>query len=125
MAEEKVTLVHGYKVGETVLKEAVLREPNSADILDAQVDSEKLMKTEDGYEFVSSPALMGMHVLCSQIVSVGNVNGPLSIDELKKFHPLDLNRLQETAEKLEAAMYKSASQAVTQRGRSDEASGCD
>lgn len=125
MAEEKVTLVHGYKVGETVLTEAVLREPTSADILEAQEAAEKLVKTDSGYEFVVSPSAMGLHVLCRQIVSIGNVKGPLEIVELKKLHPVDLGLLQDTSEKLEAAMYKSASQAVTQRGRSDEASGGD
>jgi len=119
MAQEKVTLIHGYKVGDAALKEAVLREPTSADILEAQESAEKLVKTDSGYEFVTSPSAMGLHILCRQIVSIGNVMGPLDVVELKKLHPVDLNLLQEAAEVLEAAMYKQASQAVAQRGRSD------
>ena len=117
MSRTEVTLIHGVKVGDEMQLIATLREPTAGDVIDATVESEKLLFTPAGYQLIASPTLVGANVLRRQIVSIGVLQGPLDLDQIKRLHPEDLNILQDAAERLEQA----ASQAVTQRGRSDNA----
>lgn len=127
MSRVTVTLLHGYKVGDDVLKDAVIRPYTTADLLDAEEESEKLIAAPmpgGGIEhkLVLSPALYGMNIFRRQVVSIGDVDGPFSINELKKkLHRDDFALLQQKVDELDqASSAKSASKAVTQRGRSGE-----
>lgn len=128
MARITVTLKHGLTVGADVLKEVVLREVTAGDIIEAQEESEKLAYAMDGNKlvptFVASPALMGVHVLRRQIVRIGNLQGPIELQDIKKLHPQDLDLLQKTADEMEAAAEAdAASREVAQRGRADRNGG--
>lgn len=125
MAQVSVTLKHGLKVGNDILKDAVIREPIAGDIIDAQVESEQLVYalTDKGRTeptLVSSPALMGINVLRRQIVRIGDLNGPLDLKQMRVLHPEDLALLNAKAEELDGVITaEDASREVTQRGRSD------
>jgi phage FluMu protein gp41 len=117
-AEVTVTLVDGLKVGEDVLKDAVLREITAGDIIDAQEESEKLVLTPAGPQLVPSPSLTGLNVLRRQIVRIGNVGGPLDLKMLKRLAPHDLNLLQAEADKLDQAVAAEVSRkTLDSRGR--------
>lgn len=121
MKEVIVVLAHGLAVGEKVHLEAAIRELTAGDIFDAQTDAERLVQTEDGPQLVASPSAVGIHTLRRQIRRIGEVEGPLSITELRKLHPIDLERLQREAMTLEqAAFAEVASREVAQRGRADK-----
>jgi phage FluMu protein gp41 len=111
----EVKLKHGLIIGEMSHNSAVVREVTTADILDASEESERVVPTQQGYELVVSPTMMGIHTLRRQIVAIGDHKGPLSLGEVKRLHPEDLNLIQQKAETLEAA----ALEAVT-RGRDDQ-----
>lgn len=124
-AEVTVSLVDGLKVGEDVLKDAVLREITAGDILDAQEESEKLMLTPTGPQLVPSPSLVSTNVLRRQIVRIGNVNGPMSRKDLSRLSPHDLNLLQAEADKLDRAVAASVVQKeLDSRGRNGGMGGC-
>lgn len=131
MAEITVTLKHGLAVGRDTLTVALIRDARAGDVIEAQEEAEKLVYTPDGPQLVPSPTLVTAHVLRRQVVRLSGASGaplqgPLSLDDLKRLHPEDLNRLQAEALQLEAAAEAtSASQAVTQRGRSDGQGGAD
>jgi len=121
MAIIDVPLIVGYKIGEDLLYDAKIRDITAGDIIESQVNAERLMQTENGPELVTSPTLAGVHMLRRQIVSIGNVNGPLSLDEIYRLDPLDYNLLQSKAEELEtAAMKKITAEENAQRGRDSE-----
>jgi len=121
MKEVIVMLSHGLTVGEKVHLEAAIRELTAGDIFDAQTDAERLVHTETGPQLVASPSAVGIHTLRRQIRRIGEVEGPLSMKELRKLHPVDLERLQQEAMQLEQAAFADiASREVTQRGRTDE-----
>ncbi len=127
MSEVTVTLIHGYKVGNDILKETVIRPYTTADLIDAEEESEKLIAAPmpcGGIEhkLVLSPALYGMNIFRRQVVRIGDADGPFSINELKKkLHRDDFTLLQQKVDELDqASLAKSASRAVTQRGRSGE-----
>jgi phage FluMu protein gp41 len=112
-----VTLDQGLTIKETTHKIAVIREATAGDVIEATEESEKVVKTPDGYELLASNTLVGIHVLRRQIVSVGDYKGPLTLSEMKHLSPGDLRLLQVKAEQLESAALE-----VALRGRS-EASG--
>jgi len=123
MAEIKVPLIKGFKLGESVLKSAYLRDFSTADLIECAEQAEKLELTEDGPVYVGSDVLMANLMLARQIVRVDDHKGPFTLVELKKFDPVDYALLQEKAEQMESAMFKPASRAVTQRGRTEGGDG--
>jgi len=125
MSEVKVTLLHGYKLGESILKNAFIRPYNTADLMDAEEESEKLISapTSDGvveHKLVLSPALYGRNIFRRQIVRFDDISGPFEITELKKnLHPDDYALLQQKTDELDQAVAaKEASKAVTKQGKS-------
>jgi phage FluMu protein gp41 len=124
MASAKFQLQDGYLVGEKKLLDVELREVTAGDIVEAQADSEKLVHTSEGWQFVLSPSAVGINVLRRQIVRIGDVDGPLSVKDICRLSARDLERLQSEADALEqAALAATASQGAAQRGRSEPGGG--
>lgn len=113
MAKVTGTLDRGIRQGETTHKFFQLRSLRAGDIIDAQADSEKPVLTPDGYQLVSSPALMGAELLRRQVVKLGSLEGPLELFILKKLSSRDLEILNQHAERLDAATLAE----VASRGR--------
>jgi phage FluMu protein gp41 len=123
MARVNVPLKHGLKIGKTVFKNAVLREVESGDIIDAHEESEKLVsvvnaKGELEHVFVPSPTMVGVHILRRQIFKIGDVLGPFELSDIKRFHPDDLNTLQEEANQMDSAAVN-VLEDISERGRND------
>lgn len=125
MSEVKVTLIHGYKLGEDVLKTAVIRPYNTADLMDAEEESEKMVLAPNADDVVEptlvlSPALFGRNVFRRQIVRFDDMGGPFEIAELKQnLHPDDYALLQIKINELDQAVAaKEASKVVTKTGKS-------
>lgn len=124
MATIDIKLKHGLKIGKDVLRNAVLREVSAGDIIEAQEEAEKLVYAVDNGKLVptlvASPTLVGIHVLRRQVVRIGNIDGPIDLDMIKKLKPVDLDLLQKKADELDgAAEGEAASREVAQRGRDD------
>lgn len=112
MATVNCTLSKGLTIGETIHKEAVIREVTAGDLIDATDDSEKLVLTPEGsYTLIASPTLVGVHTLRRQIVSIGTHPGPLTLSEIKLLSGKDLELLQQKAEELETASLKGVEEA--------------
>jgi len=123
MAEVKVELHKGLVSGEKTHTSAVIRELTAGDIFDAQSEAERVIQTPEGPQLVASPSAVGIHTLRRQIVRIGDIEGPLSMGELRKLSPVDLERLQSESIDLEQAVMASvASREVAQRGRADTGS---
>ncbi|HEY9200770.1 MAG TPA: phage tail assembly protein [Gammaproteobacteria bacterium] len=126
MAEINVLLINGYKLGDAVIKDVVIRDITAGDIIESQIEAERLVQTEDGPELVTSPTLAGVHMLRRQIVSIGDIQGPISLHEIKRLDPVDFNLLQAKASELESACMKKASgEAAVQRGRDHQGESID
>jgi phage FluMu protein gp41 len=113
MATMNVDLTRGLTIGEKTHTTATIREATAADLIDATDESEKIVKTPDGYQLIASPTQVGLNTLRRQIVSVGDYKGPLSMAELKKLSATDLSLLQETAQAMDAVSMAE----ITDRGR--------
>ncbi len=113
MANATITLRDGLKIGETTHTEAEIRDVTASDLIEATAESEKLVNVPDeGAQFVTSPALVGINTLRRQIVRIGDHKGPLSLAEIKRLSAVDLWLLQATVNKMDAAL-----RGVAQRGR--------
>ncbi|EML7271217.1 TPA: phage tail assembly protein [Klebsiella pneumoniae] len=122
MAEMKITLKHGYIAGkgtddEICYKEVTFRELNSKDVIDAQLEAERVVIGENGKAVAyCSEVLMGLAMLRKQILWVGEIPGPLSPKQLYSFHPEDLELLSNAASKMDDLVTETAG-----RGRPDAA----
>ncbi|SYT14726.1 phage tail assembly protein [Klebsiella pneumoniae] len=122
MAEMKITLKHGYVAGkgtddEIRYKEVTFRELTSKDVIDAQLEAERVVIGENGKAVAyCSEVLMGLALLRMQILWVGEIPGPLSLKQLYSFHPEDLELLSSTASKMDDLVTE-----TTGRGRPDAA----
>jgi len=123
-AEVEVTLEEPVTLGQHEYAAVVLREPLTGDVLEAQEASEKMVMTAGGPQLVSSPARMGNEMLARQVARLVSEDktyqGPLQIDELKRFGTRDFNRLMYESERVEgAADADGAQQRATERGRDE------
>ena len=119
MALTTFELEHGLtgtdEEGETLLyREVGLRELTSADLIDAQIDSEKVVVQHGKAIAYTSDVLYGLNLLCRQVEYIGQMKGPLSIKQLKKLHVDDFSLLQAKAQELDMAL----AEALAARGRS-------
>ena len=119
-----ITLIHGLAIGEDTHKEVVLREPTAGDILDAQEASERLMMVptpEGGAEpmLISSPSRSSMEVLRRQIVTIGDISGPLDEKLLRKLDPEDLDLLLAVTGNFDAGGSNQVQKEVVRRGRDE------
>lgn len=125
MAKHKVTLIKGITVGVDQHLEAVLKELTAGDVIEAAQESERLIMVpgNNGQEprLVHSNALMGINTLRRQIASIGEIQGPIEMDQLALLSDQDLGILQAAAEAMDTAVAT----AVINRGRSKAASGDD
>lgn len=119
MANITVTLKDGWKLGETIHHEVILRELSPEDIVEASLESERAVMTEAGYQFLMSPTLMGINSLLRQIEQVGDFKGPFTRKMLSHLSRVDFEKLQMESELIDQAVME----AVTQRGRNDASGG--
>lgn len=123
MAVREFELEHGFVVGRGADAEkhfdVVLRELGSGDLIDASMAAEKVAFTPDGKAVsYTSDVLYGFELLRRQVQSIGDIQGPLSLKDLRKFHPDDLEKLQSEASELDRLVL-----AVADRGRDEPAGG--
>jgi phage FluMu protein gp41 len=118
MAEKIVTLIDGLKIGETVHRQAVLRDPKAGELIDAMDASEKpVTLPKGGIVLVLSETRMGLEVLRRQIVRIGDHKGPLDMAELRALSGADLSLLQAAASELDTASTAAMARELATRGR--------
>lgn len=104
--------------GTTLLnREVGLRELTTADLIDAEVDAEKIVVHGDKAVPYTSPVLHGLHLLRRQVAYIGQIPGPLSMSQLRRLHPDDLAMIQTKADELDKALMEE----VAKRGRAKSA----
>ncbi|AUV10769.1 hypothetical protein C2U39_00335 [Aeromonas sp. ASNIH3] len=98
-------------------REVGLRELTAADLIDAQLDAEKVVVQNGKAIAYTSDVLYGLNLLCRQVEYIGEIPGPLTINMIKKMHVDDFGLLQGKAQELDMAL----AEALAERGRSDSA----
>ena len=114
-------LQDGLTIGDKKHTRAEIREYTAGDLIDASSAAERVVYTDAGPVFVTSPTLMDMELMTRQVVRIGEHKGPLSIAELRKLSGRDLMTLQMMVKALDSG----AANEVASRGRSDGSQGAD
>jgi phage FluMu protein gp41 len=111
--EHSFELEDGLQLVEKTHTTCVVRPLTAGDILDAQQDAERLMATPNGYQLVVSDSAMGFHLARRQIVRLGDIPGPLSVDDMRKLSGRDMERINKQLDGLDQAVAG----ALADRGR--------
>jgi len=106
-------LVDGLKIGPDIYMDVEIRSETVGDMVAALSDAEKLVTTPDGYELVSNPTMVGLLSLGRQIVRIGDLVGPIDLDNLKKLSTIDFEIIRGAADGLAETSLKR----VQNRGR--------
>ena len=121
MATMTFDLTHGFTVhgesGPVTHHEVALRELTSADIIDAQLEAEKVVVQGNKAVAYTSDVLLGLELMRRQVASIGDFQGPLSLKDLRRLHPDDLGALQAKTDELD----KLLAEELSRRGRSEPA----
>ena len=100
--------------------DVVMSDPGAAEILAASEEAEKCVYAPDNSPvMVHSPARMASELLGRQIVSIGDIKGPISRSLLGKLSAIDLLILQAKGAELDAAVDAALIKAFDKRGRDD------
>lgn len=99
--------------------EVTLRALTTGDIIDAQLEAEKLVFHNGEPVLVNSPAVFGYALIRRQIAKIGKINGPISMAQLRQMTGEDMEILNAFVDASDAANAKR----VEQRGRLDAAGG--
>ncbi|WP_140918654.1 phage tail assembly protein [Limnobaculum xujianqingii] len=95
-----ITLIDGLVVGkednQVTHKEVVIRELTAGDMMTAQTASERVVETRQGAKLVSSPSQMTYEMMRRAVVSIGPVQGPVSLAELGKLSQRDFGLLNDS-----------------------------
>lgn len=123
MAKIEFTLKHGIPFGKgrdaEMQYDVVLRELNAGDIIDASEDAERVMFSPSGGAVAyTSNVRAGYELLRRQIASIGDIQGPLEMKDLRRMHRDDMEMLQQKAEALDTLLMDAASK-VVQRGEDE------
>ncbi|WP_345859329.1 phage tail assembly protein [Shewanella algae] len=122
-------LQHGLALGEgdeqRIYTAVTLRELTAGDLIDAAIEAEQVRQVAEGgrtrYVTVRSEELFSLALLGKQIASIGAIQGPISLQMLKRLQADDLLLLSRHANGLDGAALED----VTARGRMDGTGGED
>lgn len=120
MARIPITLAHGLKIGEVLVKNIEIGELTVKDLIDAGTEAERVIEGGGQFRLATSPAMAGMHMLRRQVKCVGTLPGPLTLEQLLSLETEDFFMLQQAAARLDQAAYGVVEEATT-RGRGDPA----
>ncbi len=116
MADFTFPLQHPVEIAGEKREHITLRTLQPEDIIEASIESERLVAGDDGNkELIVSPTLMGIHSLRRQVKAIGDLQGPMDLDDLNKLNREDFELLQLHAEQLDDALMK----AVIDRGKAE------
>ena len=121
MAEHEFDLKDGLKIGDKdgVQKHVVLRELTAGDIIEASQASERVAFTQSGETVLtSSPSLLGVLLLCQQIKRLGDLDGPIPLNVLKRLSADDFTVLQQKSDAFDQSL-RQASKDLENKGRGE------
>ncbi|TEW31390.1 hypothetical protein E2R48_00580 [Histophilus somni] len=110
----ELNLKKGLMLGDEPQTSVKLRELTTGDMLDAELAAERLVQDKDGNPvLLVSQTLFSYELLRRQIASIGDIQGPISLGQLRQLTPEDLALINAALSTQEQAK----AQQVLDRGR--------
>lgn len=114
-------LADGLTIGKTTYRKVTLRDLTARDVLEAQAEAERVVRSGGNVLLVGSPARMGVELLRRQVKHLEEdgaaYQGPLSVDDLGRLSVRDLDRLRAAADALDVYAALKNSERIETRGR--------
>ncbi|WP_297813745.1 phage tail assembly protein [uncultured Methylophaga sp.] len=104
MAEMTIKLQHPVKVGDMTYETVTIRELTPGDLIEAGLEAERPVLTEQGYELLSSPTLMGVNCLMRQIVKLDDTDITVNRKILDQFDIDDYEQMMQVINALDSAL---------------------
>lgn len=104
MAEMTINLQHPVKVGDMTYETVTIRELTPGDLIEAGLEAERPVLTEQGYELLSSPTLMGVNCLMRQIVKLDDTDITVNRKILDQFDIDDYEQMMQVINALDSAL---------------------
>lgn len=104
MAETSFPLTHPVTIGETQYSSVTIRELTPGDLIDAGLESERAVLTEQGYQLLSSDTLMGVNCLMRQISKLDDTDIVVTRKILNQFHIDDYEQMMKVINALDSAL---------------------
>ena len=115
MAEMTFDLQHPVKIGDTTYQTVTIRELTPGDLIEAGLEAERPDQTEQGFQLLSSPTLMGVNCLMRQIVKLDDTAITVNRKILDQFDIDDYEQMMQVINALDSALDGE----LQQRGETD------
>lgn len=89
----QIKLNDGLLVGDACITDLTLRKLTTGDLLDSEVAAEQVKLTAQGHKLIASSAVMAAELYRRSVEKIGDLDGPLSIKQLKSLSLIDYNLL--------------------------------
>jgi phage FluMu protein gp41 len=96
----QIKLKDGLLVGDELVTELTLRKITTGDLLDSEVAAEQVKLTAQGIQLIASSAVMSAELYRRSVAKIGDLDGPLSIKQLKSLSIVDYDLLRKTYDAL-------------------------
>lgn len=123
MAVLTFDLIDGFAFGDKTYFTVGLRELTTPDLIDAQLKAEKVVAIDGKAFSYTSDVLYGLEMLGRQIESIGDIQGPFELKDLRKLSQQDFDLVQKKATELDQMIAEELAKALQLRGRTEDASG--
>lgn len=104
MAEMTFDLQHPVKIGDTTYQTVTIRELTPGDLIEAGLEAERPVLTEQGFQLLSSPTLMGVNCLMRQIVKLDDTDITVNRKILDQFDIDDYEQMMQVINALDSAL---------------------
>jgi phage FluMu protein gp41 len=89
----QIKLKDGLLVGDERITGLTLRKITTGDLLDSEVAAEQVKLTVQGHQLIASSAVMSAELYRRSVAKIGDLDGPLSMGQLKSLSIVDYDLL--------------------------------
>lgn len=89
----QIKLKDGVLIGDERITNLILRKLTTGDLLDSEVAAEQVKLTAQGHQLIASSAVMSAELYRRSVAKIGDLDGPLSIKQLKSLSLIDYKLL--------------------------------
>lgn len=89
----EIELTNGLQIGGERVTTLTLRRLTTGDLLDSEMAAEQVKLTPQGHQLIASAAVMSAELYRRSVAKIGDLDGPLSMSQLKSLSLTDYNLL--------------------------------
>ncbi|MFQ1004738.1 phage tail assembly protein [Gilliamella sp. CG22] len=104
----EIKLTSGLQIGDERVTTLTLRRLTTGDLLDSEMAAEQVRLTPQGHQLIASAAVMSAELYRRSVAKIGDLDGPLSMGQLKSLSLTDYNLLRNAYDALNNSVVEVA-----------------